>query len=82
MSRTIRRNKPHLLAQTTLPIYRYTRDWHSGKYGVPRWYRHLRYNDRMRRAERDEILRCLQRNEWDDHLTGHHRRGARHQWHW
>ena len=50
--------------------------------GPPRWFRHQRFNDRARRAERDEIRRCMRLDCWDDHHTGTHPRGAAWLWWW
>lgn len=61
---------------------RFRRDNKSGRYSVPRWFRHEKYNAPARRAERLEIHRCLRADEWDDHLTGHHPTGARRHWGW
>lgn len=61
---------------------RYLRDHKSGIFSAPRWFRHQDYNGPERRAERIEIHRCIRADTWDDHLTGHHARGARRQWRW
>lgn len=49
---------------------------------APRWFRHQRFNDPMRRAEQDEIRRCMRLDCWDDHLTGTHPSGAGWLWGW
>lgn len=43
-------------------------DNHVGLHSVPGWFSHLTSTIPHRRYERREIHRCLQQDDWDDHL--------------
>lgn len=61
-------------------IVRYTRDHHSGHYGVPRWYRQMNGALPMRRRENGAIRRRIENNCWDDHLPESRCRSHRYYW--
>ena len=63
-------------------LARYHRDRPSGVYGAPREFRHQRFNDRLRRAYRDDIRRCMRNDYWEDHRVSGDPRGARSLFHW
>jgi len=48
--------------------------------GVPRWYRHQTGSHLNRVRERQKLIRCLQRDEWDAHLPDSRARGM--SWYW
>lgn len=49
-------------------VREFTSDHSRGMYGVPRWFRRMQWTGPMRRHGRREIIRCLQKGSWDDHL--------------
>lgn len=49
-------------------VARFTRDHHSGHYGVPRWYRQLHGSHKVRRREKAHLHHCLKEDALDTHL--------------
>lgn len=54
-------------------------DNHKGAWNAPSWYRRER-NRRVSRQNDHELVRCLKRDEWDDHQIISPKRDAA--WYW
>ena len=107
MSRTLRRNKKHLIASSvgsrednqrdcwwlmhrypTLTFdqaydrrrHRYTRDHHSGHFGVPRWYRRRHGSKKLRMREGHLLFLHDREDSWEAHSPDSRCRDAK--WYW
>lgn len=63
-----------------LSVVRYTRPCGSGRYGVPRWYRHQRKTLPERRKVRQQIHHAIRKDEWDDFLDERLKNNAGYFW--
>ena len=59
---------------------RFTRDHHSGKFGVPRWYRRQLGTKMLRLRETHRLLRCMRDDSWESHAAESRCRNAK--WYW
>lgn len=58
---------------------RFHRDWHPGRWGVPRWYVHT-LNRVHKRADEAELRRCWNKACWEDHTAVPFLRNAGYTW--
>lgn len=59
---------------------RYTRDHRTGRFGVPRWYRHEHGAHAMRRLEKHRLHRALVTDSLDNHLPDQRMRNSAFYW--